>query len=47
MSSERSQALASWQQDLAARGYIAEPELVAALLLMQDLRRPLLRPGPC
>ena len=45
MSSERSQALASWQQDLAARGYIAEPELVAALLLMQDLRRPLLLEG--
>ena len=45
MSSERSQALASWQQDLAACGYIAEPELVAALLLMQDLGRPLLLEG--
>ena len=45
MSSERSQALASWQQDLAARGYIAEPPLVAALLLMQDLGRPLLLEG--
>jgi MoxR-like ATPase len=33
------------QQRLAAAGYIAEPALAAALLLMQDLGRPLLLEG--
>ena len=45
MSSKRAQDLAAWQQDLAHAGYIAEPGLVAALLLMQDLERPLLLEG--
>ncbi len=45
MSVERAQELAAWQQDLAQAGYIAEPSLVAALLLMQDLQRPLLLEG--
>ncbi len=45
MSSERARELAEWQQDLAEAGYIAEPGLVAALLLMQDLGRPLLLEG--
>jgi len=45
MSTERAQALAAWQDDLARAGYIAEPPLVAALLLMQDLGRPLLLEG--
>jgi MoxR-like ATPase len=45
MTSERAQELAAWQQDLARAGYIAEPQLVAALLLMQDLGRPLLLEG--
>ncbi len=45
MISERAQELAAWQQDLAHAGYIAEPGLVAALLLMQDLQRPLLLEG--
>ena len=45
MSVERAQELAVWQQDLAQAGYIAEPSLVAALLLMQDLQRPLLLEG--
>jgi MoxR-like ATPase len=45
MSSARAQELAAWQQDLARAGYIAEPSLVAALLLMQDLGRPLLLEG--
>jgi MoxR-like ATPase len=45
MSSERAQELATWRQDLARAGYIAEPPLVAALLLMQDLGRPLLLEG--
>jgi MoxR-like ATPase len=45
MSSERSQDLAAMQQDLARAGYIAEPGLVAALMLMQDLERPLLLEG--
>jgi MoxR-like ATPase len=43
--SERSQAIAELQQRLAAAGYIAEPALAAALLLMQDLGRPLLLEG--
>ena len=41
----RAQELATWQADLARAGYIAEPGLVAALLLMQDLGRPLLLEG--
>jgi len=45
MTSERAQELAAWQQELARAGYIAEPSLVAALLLMQDLGRPLLLEG--
>jgi MoxR-like ATPase len=42
---ERSQAIADLQQQLAAAGYIAEPALAAALLLMHDLGRPLLLEG--
>jgi MoxR-like ATPase len=45
MTSGRAQELAAWQQDLALAGYIAEPGLVAALLLMIDLDRPLLLEG--
>ncbi|HUL64011.1 MAG TPA: MoxR family ATPase, partial [Burkholderiaceae bacterium] len=45
MTTERAQELAAWQQELARAGYIAEPQLVAALLLMQDLGRPLLLEG--
>jgi MoxR-like ATPase len=45
MSSARAQELAALQQDLARAGYIAEPGLAAALLLMQDLGRPLLLEG--
>ena len=45
MSSTRAQEIAAWQQDLARAGYVAEPSLVAALLLMQDLGRPLLLEG--
>jgi MoxR-like ATPase len=45
VTSERAQELAAWQQKLADAGYIAEPSLVAALLLMQDLERPLLLEG--
>ena len=45
MNSPRAQELATWQADLAQAGYIAEPGLVAALLLMQDLGRPLLLEG--
>ena len=45
MVSDRVQALAHLQQDLARAGYIAEPSLVAALMLMQDLQRPLLLEG--
>ena len=45
MTSVRAQELAAWQQDLACAGYIAEPGLVAALLLMLDLDRPLLLEG--
>jgi MoxR-like ATPase len=40
-----SQVLVDWQQRLADAGYIAEPPLVAALLLMQDLQRPILLEG--
>jgi MoxR-like ATPase len=45
MTSERQREVAALQQDLARAGYIAEPGLVAALLLMQDLGRPLLLEG--
>jgi MoxR-like ATPase len=45
MSAERSLELAALQQQLGDAGYIAEPGLVAALLLMQDLGRPLLLEG--
>ena len=45
MTTERAGELAVWQQDLARAGYIAEPQLVAALMLMQDLARPLLLEG--
>lgn len=45
MTADRAQALAALQHDLAQAGYIAEPGLVAALLLMQDLQRPLLLEG--
>ncbi len=43
--SARAHDLAAWQHDLASAGYIAEPGLVAALLLMHDLGRPLLLEG--
>lgn len=42
---ERALDLAALQQQLADAGYIAEPALAAALLLMQDLGRPLLLEG--
>ena len=45
MTSDRAQELTALQQDLARAGYIAEPSLAAALLLMQDLQRPLLLEG--
>ena len=45
MTGERALELAALQQQLDAAGYIAEPGLVAALLLMQDLGRPLLLEG--
>ena len=45
MSAERRVELAALQNDLSAAGYIAEPSLAAALLLMQDLGRPLLLEG--
>ncbi len=45
MSAVRSQVLFDWQQRLARSGYIAELPLVAAILLMQDLQRPLLLEG--
>ena len=45
MTSARAQELVAWRQDLAHAGYIAEPGLVAALLLMLDLDRPLLLEG--
>jgi MoxR-like ATPase len=40
-----SQVLVDWQQRLANAGYIAEPPLIAALLLMQELQRPILLEG--
>ncbi|HEX6017845.1 MAG TPA: MoxR family ATPase [Burkholderiaceae bacterium] len=45
MTSSRAIELAALQQELARAGYIAEPALAAALLLMQDLQRPLLLEG--
>lgn len=42
---ERAKDLAALQQQLGDAGYVAEPSLVAALLLMQDLGRPLLLEG--
>jgi len=43
--SERARELAALREDLARAGYIAEPSLAAALLLMQELERPLLLEG--
>ena len=45
MTGERMLELTALQQDLAGAGYIAERNLVAALLLMLDLGRPLLLEG--
>lgn len=45
MSAVRSQMLFDWQQRLAHSGYIAEFPQIAAILLMQDLQRPLLLEG--
>jgi MoxR-like ATPase len=45
MTLNRAQEVAALQQDLAHAGYIAEPGLAAALLLMRDLERPLLLEG--
>jgi MoxR-like ATPase len=45
MTAERALELAALQRELGDAGYIAEPALVAALLLMQDLGRPLLLEG--
>lgn len=42
---ERRLELVALQQQLSNAGYIAEPSLAAALLLMQDLGRPLLLEG--
>jgi MoxR-like ATPase len=41
----RALELAELQQELARAGYIADPPLAAALLLMHDLQRPLLLEG--
>ena len=41
----RARELAALQEELARAGYIAEAQLAAALLLMQDLGRPLLLEG--
>jgi len=43
--SSHARDLATLQEDLARAGYIAEPPLAAALLLMQDLGRPVLLEG--
>jgi len=43
--SARARELATLQENLARAGYIAEPPLAAALLLMQELGRPLLLEG--
>jgi len=45
MTGQRRLELAELQRELSDAGYIAEPSLVAALLLMQDLGRPLLLEG--
>lgn len=45
MTAPQSPGLVAWQQRLAHAGYVAELPLVAALLLMQDLQRPLLLEG--
>ena len=45
MSAERRLELAALQQELDDAGYVAEPNLAAALLLMNDLGRPLLLEG--
>ena len=45
MTAGRMSELADLQQALAAAGYIAEPPLAAALLLMRELERPLLLEG--
>lgn len=45
MTLERTLELAALKDELARAGYIAEPSLVAALLLMHDLGRPLLLEG--
>jgi len=45
MSGERAMEVAGLQRNLADAGYIAEPGLAAALLLMLDLGRPLLLEG--
>jgi MoxR-like ATPase len=45
MDAVRSLELSGLQQRLSEAGYIAEPSLAAALLLMQDLGRPLLLEG--
>jgi len=45
MTAERALELAALQRQLGDAGYIAEPALAAALLLMQDLGRPLLLEG--
>jgi len=42
---DRARELAALQEDLKRAGYIAEPQLAAALLLMQELGRPLLLEG--
>jgi MoxR-like ATPase len=45
MSAGRALELATLQQELDEAGYVAEPSLAAALLLMHDLGRPLLLEG--
>jgi len=45
VSASRTQEIAELQQALARIGYIAEPSLAAALLLMRELERPLLLEG--
>jgi MoxR-like ATPase len=45
MDSGRLREISTLQDELALAGYIAERGLVAALLLMQDLGRPLLLEG--
>ena len=45
MTSGRPGEVAQLQQSLASAGYVAEPSLAAALLLMLDLERPLLLEG--